>query len=384
MKPGRSSAWDRWIAALLLCYPRRFRARFGADLSAQYRKPEDGRTLRAAVLATRDLTRGGLGARLDDLRAAWSGRTTGSGSDGLLVDVRHSLRGLLRRPLFTLMVIATLALAASLNAAVFAILDTTLLRPLPVRDEASIVSIGSNWVGFVHSSVSVPEYLDYVERSRTLSPIAAFGSASFNVVANEGVPERVLGARVSASFFDVLGVAPALGRVFTAAEDRPGAPALALVSYGLWMRRFAGNPAVIGQTIRFDSGDRQIIGVMPREFLFPSARDRRLDSAVDQHRRALVAGLAQSPRHRPNSAGRIARAGARRDARDRQTARAGTSGGLPGRQRVGRERHAASRVSVRGLPRTARDAHGRRCVRPVDRMCERGQPPGRARERARR
>ena len=163
--------------------------------------------------------------------------------------------------------IATFALAASLNAAVFAILDTTLLRPLSVRDEASIVSIGSEWVNFRHSSVSVPEYLDYVERSRTLSPIAALTSASFNLVTAQGVPERVLGARVTVSFFEVLGTAPELGRVFSPAD----APGVALVSHRFWMRRLGGDPAAVGQTIRFDGGERLIIGVMPRAFRFPAA-----------------------------------------------------------------------------------------------------------------
>ena len=237
----------------------------------QYHEPGNGRVIRAGLQAARDLARGGLGARVDDLRAAWSARASGSGLDGLLVDIRHSLRSLTHRPLFTLTVIATFALAASLNAAVFAIIDTTLLRPLPVRDEVSIVSIGSEWVNFRHSSVSVPEYLDYVGRSRTLSPVAALTSASFNLVTAQGVPERVLGARVTASFFEVLGTAPELGRVFSPAEDRPGAPGVALVSHRFWMRRWGGDPAAVGQTIRFDGGERLIIGVMPRAFRFPAA-----------------------------------------------------------------------------------------------------------------
>jgi putative ABC transport system permease protein len=271
VKVRAQTPWERWIALCLWCYPRRFRQRFGADLSAQYCEPATGRSIRAALQAASDLARGGLGARADDLCAAWSVRATGSGVDGLLVDLRHGLKSLTHRPLFALMVIATFALAASLNAAVFAILDTTLLRPLPVRDDASVVSIGSEWINFRHSSVSVPEYLDYGERSRTLSPMAALTSASFNLVTTEGVPERVLGARVTASFFEVLGAAPALGRVFTPAEDRPGAPGVALVSHRFWMRRLGGNPGAVGQPIRFDGGERLIIGVMPREFRFPAA-----------------------------------------------------------------------------------------------------------------
>ena len=271
MSARPSPGWDRWIGALLLFYPRRFRQRFGEDLADHYRTPPDRHRLRAALHAGSDLARAGLGARLDDHRARWIARASSGGLDGLVVDLRHTLRGLCRRPLFSLTVIATLALAGGLNAAVFGFLDNTLLRPLPVHDESLIVSIGSRWNGFEHSAVSVREYLDYVERSRTLSAIAAFTGASFNVSADDGVPERLLGARVTASFFDVLGVQPALGRVFTTVEDRPGRSRVVVLSHALWIRRFGGDPRVLGRTIRFDSGTHEILGVMPSDFPFPAA-----------------------------------------------------------------------------------------------------------------
>ncbi len=268
MTRPRPTLWQRWIALLLIFYPARFRRLFGADLLEQYREPERGPLVRAAFDAGRELARGGLGARLDDARRWWSRRSSG-GTDALVVDLRHTLRGLRRQPLFAFSVVATLALAAALNAAVFGILDAALIRPLPIPGEQAVVSIGSRWVGFEHSAVSIPEYLDYVDRSRTLSSIAAYTHASFNLESEAGVPERVLGARVTASFFEVFGVNATLGRVFTAAEDQPGQSPVAVLSHGLWVRQFGASPDVVGRTIRFDSGTREIIGVMPQGFRFP-------------------------------------------------------------------------------------------------------------------
>ena len=260
--------WDRWIRLLLCCYPRRFRDRFGDDLRAQFRHATPP-SFTAAIVALRDFSRAGLGARFDDARRAWGERTP-SGLDGLRVDTRHILRGMRRRPLFPLAVASTLALAVGLNAVVFAILDTTLLRPLPYANEDRLISLGSRWIGFDHSSVSIPEYLDYRARNRTLESIAAYTSASFNLVTDAG-PERLPGARVTASFFDVLSIRPALGRVFSAEQDQPGASNVVVLSDGLWRRRFGADPAIVGTFLTFDSGRREVLGVMPPELRLPDA-----------------------------------------------------------------------------------------------------------------
>jgi len=266
----RGTLWDRWIALLLLFYPRAFRSRFGADLAAQYGMPRAKR-FRSGLSAARDLVAAGLGARTDDLRSRGSLRSAGGALEAFALDLRHTLRGLGRRPLYAATVTATLALAAALNAAVFGILDATLLRPLPYRDADAIVSIGSRWTGYEHAAVSIPEYLDYRARARTLESIAAYVGASFNLSDDGRGPEWLAGARVSASLFDVMGVQAALGRTFTSAEDRPGAPPVVILSHGLWLRRFGGSPSAIGATVRFDSGSREIIGVMPPAFRFPNA-----------------------------------------------------------------------------------------------------------------
>jgi putative ABC transport system permease protein len=266
---GWQHVWDRWIGLLLRFYPRRFRERFGDDLRAQY-APAGRPTLRGAMTAFRDLLKSGLGARTDDARTTW--RTAAlPGLDAMRVDSRHIVRGLRRRPLFPLAVVSTLALAGGLTAVVFAILDTTLLRPLPYSDAGRLVSIGNKWIGFDHASLSIPEFLDYRTRNRSLESIAAYTSGSFNMVTSHEGPERLLGARVTASFFDVLGVRPVLGRVFTADEDRPGLPRVVVLSHGLWSRRFGADPSVLGTRLTFDWGTSEVIGVMPPELRLPGA-----------------------------------------------------------------------------------------------------------------
>lgn len=260
------SGWDWWVALWLRAYPRTFRDRFGQDLAAQYPPPRR-RAIGPGIRAAADLLRGGLGARADDLRR----RPRGAGGlDGLRSDAVHAVRSVRRRPLFAVMVIATLALASGLNAAVFGILDTTLLRPLPYPSERALVSIGNTWTGFPHAAVSLPEYVDFSTRARSFAAMAVYSNASINLTATAGAAERIQGTRVTASFFDVLGVPAALGRTFTAGEDAAGAR-VAVLSHAFWLRRFGGDPRVIGATLETDGGSGEIVGVMPAAFALPSA-----------------------------------------------------------------------------------------------------------------
>jgi predicted permease len=165
--------------------------------------------------------------------------------------------------------IATLALAAGLNAAVFGILDATLLRPLPYPDERALVSVANSWTDAERGSVSLPEFEDFRTRARAFASMAALSNTSINLASNGATPERIQGLRATASLFDVLGVSPALGRPFTADEDVRDVPVVVL-SHNFWARRFGANPAVIGQPLATDGGVREIIGVMPRGFDFPA------------------------------------------------------------------------------------------------------------------
>jgi len=265
--------WSLWIRLLLRGFPPSFRQEMAADLANQYEADAPRTTvqfvLRGAAAAV-DLVPAGLGAWMDDLRAGlnWP---RGRAGGGVAADVRYGCRILVRHPAYSGTIVLSLALASGLAAAVFGIFDATLVRPLPFPDEHRLVSIGSRWTNFAHASVSIPEYLDYRRLARSLDSIAAYRSVSATLAEGHAGPERLSGAAVTASFFDVLDVQPALGRVFSDVEDRPGAEPVAVFAHGLWQRRFGGDPSVVGRTVRIDDRTVTIAGIMPPSFRFPAA-----------------------------------------------------------------------------------------------------------------
>jgi putative ABC transport system permease protein len=268
----RPSVWRRWIGFWLRAYPRAFRESFGADLARQYhdRRPSPA----AAVAVAIDLLRGGLGTRWDDVRGDRSARGTSprglaAAIGGWWRDLVVGARMLRRRPGSSLAMVVTLGLAAGLAAAVFAIVDATLVRALPYAEPGQIVSVGSQWTGFDHSAVSAPEYLDYRERARTLAHVALIRGQ--NVTAGDGPagPERLEAARVTASFFDVLGVPAAYGRVYREADAPTGRADVAVISHALWTRRFGRSADAIGAVIRLDDRPFTILGVMPASYALP-------------------------------------------------------------------------------------------------------------------
>ena len=263
--------WSAWITLLLGAFPAPFRRQMGADLAAQYTAEPPRTALRFAARAlpvARELLSAGVGARLDDWRASRAPR--GSAVGGIVADARYGVRMLVRQPVYSGTIVLTLALASGLATAVFGIYDATLVRPLPFPDDRRLVSIGSMWTDFDHASVSIPEYLDYRDRARSLASVAVYRNVSLNLAEGASGPERLLGAAVSASFFDVLGVAPVLGRVFTAEEDQPNGEQIAVLSHGLWRRRFAADPGIVGRAVRIDDQAVTIAGVMPPVFRYPA------------------------------------------------------------------------------------------------------------------
>jgi len=200
-------------------------------------------------------------------------------------DTRYALRGMGRQPGFVAVVVLTLALGIGATTAIFSLVDAVLLRPLPYRNAATLVSVWNRWSGVAEAGLSDPEYLDYAERSRTLM-IAAVATASMNVAGGSGDPERLGGALVTANTFGVLAVQPAVGRTFVSDEDPRGAPAVALISDRLWRRRFAANPAIIGREMTIDGTVCEIIGVLGPDFLLPA--EFGSDVAVDIVRPLLL------------------------------------------------------------------------------------------------
>lgn len=203
-------------------------------------------------------------------------------------DVRISWRNLARRPGFALTVVATLALGIGATSTIYSVVDAVLLRPLRYRDASTLVAVGNTFprrewddqgAGLQHlAGVSVANWLDYRGRVSGLDALAAVEPSSVLMPDRGNGPELVSAARISASFLATLGVAPVLGRDFAAEEHAPGSGAVALLSYGAWVRRFGGDPSVVGSRLgRGDSG-AIIVGVLPRDFrapelFFPSQPD---------------------------------------------------------------------------------------------------------------
>ena len=182
-------------------------------------------------------------------------------------DFRHALRLLGRAPFFSALVIATLGLAIGANTAIFSVVNGVLLRPLPYAEPDRLVLLYERILATQPFGFSAPDLAAFRERARSYESLAAFRSVDFEL---SGVdhPERIAAARVGASLMHVLGVAPALGRSFTEAEDIGRQP-VAILSDALWRRKFGGDPSVVGRSVSLDRRAYTVVGVMPSRFSFP-------------------------------------------------------------------------------------------------------------------
>ena len=185
-----------------------------------------------------------------------------------------------KTPVFTLVVAGTLALGIGANTAMFSIVDSVVLRRLPFGDPDRLVMVweDATAAGFPRNTPAPGNYTEWRLRNRSFTDLAATQGVSV-ILTGEAAPEQVLGRAVTANFFSVLGVQPLLGRPFTEEEDRTGAP-VAVVSFALWQRRYGGDPSVIGRKILMNDNPFQIIGVMPKPFVF---RSRDIDYWVPIH-----------------------------------------------------------------------------------------------------
>ncbi len=188
-------------------------------------------------------------------------------------DVRHALRALRRAPGFTAVAVVTVALGIGVNATVFSVVSSVLFKPLPVERPAELVNVyGHEIMSPGHDAISYPNYLDYRERSETLTGLVAHTNF-FASLSIEGRSELVVGEVVSDNFFQVLGVRPVLGRSFTPEEFAgPGAGPVAIVSHRFWQSRFGGAPDVVGRSFRLNGVVYTVIGVAPGRFggMFPA------------------------------------------------------------------------------------------------------------------
>ena len=190
--------------------------------------------------------------------------------DSLVSDLRYGLRLLRKSPGFAFVTILTLALGIGANTAIYSVVDAVLVRPLPYSDPERLVMVweDASDISFPRNTPAPGNFASWKEMNRVFTDIAATRGASA-ILSLDGPPEQILGRRVTANFFSVLGVEPAIGRTFTEDEDRRGA-AVTVISHGLWQRRYAGNPNVIGSELMMNGSRRTIIGVMPRGFVFRS------------------------------------------------------------------------------------------------------------------
>ena len=193
----------------------------------------------------------------------------GNAIDQAIQDVRFSLRALRKSPGFSLVAAITLALGIGATVATFSVVNTVLLRPFAFTHPEKLIWIYSQRSDNPRTNFSLPEYCDYRDQATSFEVLA--GVASFNPsFADAGPPERVQGVRMSASAFAMLGVRPLLGRALIAEDDHNGARGVVVISYGLWSRRYARDPAVIGRAVNLNGETRDIVGVLPPSFALPN------------------------------------------------------------------------------------------------------------------
>jgi len=189
----------------------------------------------------------------------------------LVQDVRYALRSLAQSPGFASLALTMLALGVSANAAVFTIVNAVLLRPLPFREASRLVRVTSDFtrLGTADAGVSVPELRGYQERTDLFEAVSGLYPINANLTGVDE-PERIEGAFVSATYFSILGVEAAIGRVFGPADDAPGIGTIAIITDRLWRRRFASDRDVVGRVVRLDNDPITIVGVLPATFHNPA------------------------------------------------------------------------------------------------------------------
>ena len=183
-------------------------------------------------------------------------------------DARFAVRSMLRSPGFTAVAVVTLALGIGANTSIFTVVNAILLRPLPYPDAERLVFVTRTFPGGRAGSVSIPKFFSWKrDSSDVLANVAAYDFMGPGVsLSGYGDPEQVKAIHASVDFFPLFGVRPALGRTFSAEEDRPGGPRVAVLSYGLWKRRFGADPRLVGRTVVLSGEPHTVIGIAPPDF----------------------------------------------------------------------------------------------------------------------
>ncbi len=188
---------------------------------------------------------------------------------GFLDRMRQLVRRFGRTPVFTSILLLTLAISIGANTAIFSVVEGVLLKPLAYPQPDQLIGVTYTAPGVGIADVDIAPFLYFIDREQnhTLADIGVYSGDSFSVTGT-GTPERALGLDVTAATLPILGVKPLLGRLFTETDDSPSGAATVLISYGFWQKHFGGEASAVGRTISMDGKPRQIIGVLPREFRF--------------------------------------------------------------------------------------------------------------------
>jgi predicted permease len=192
--------------------------------------------------------------------------------DSIFQDLRYAIRMLLKNPGFSAVVVLTLALGIGANAALFSVVNGVLLKPLPFPQPEQLITIDQSKPNFEHGAIPYPNFLDMQRENQTLSSMAISRNSRFTLL-GQGEPERVNARMISADYFKVYEVTPALGRTFTTEDDRKGAELVALISERLWTRKFNSTADIIGKSITLDDKSYRVVGVIPSSFIFLLSTD---------------------------------------------------------------------------------------------------------------
>ena len=210
-------------------------------------------------------------AQLSSRKLQWTVSTRKRGPmESVRNDLRFAVRLVRKHPAFTIVTLTILALGIGAVTAVFSIVNSVLLRPLPFQDPNRLVMLEDTWLPrFPRFEATALDVVTWKEEGHSYRDIAAFRPASFNLT-DGNLPERIAGMRVTANLPELLGVSPILGRAFSADDDLPGKNQVALLSHNLWQRRFGSDPSVIGRVVAMNGLPFSVVGVMPAGFRFPS------------------------------------------------------------------------------------------------------------------
>lgn len=195
--------------------------------------------------------------------------------DSIIRDVKFAVRGLSKKPAFTVIAVLTLALGIGANTAIFSVVNVVLLKPLAAKDPDRLMTFwhSAPAKGLAHVDLNDALVAYYRDRTHTFQGLAAFETGNFSITGG-GEPEVVPAAIVTFNYFEVLGREPLYGRTFTPQEDTPGNNHVALLSYPLWQRRYGGNPSIVGRSINLDNVATTVVGIMPADFDFPDPAER--------------------------------------------------------------------------------------------------------------